>query len=263
MKETFYFTHDYNARSDEKIKKLIRKHWMVWYWLFWSIVEDLYQNANALRLDCEWIAFDMRVDEKVVQSILYDFDLFIIEWDIFGSKSVETRLLERDSKSSKARESARKRWDKKDANALRTESECNAIKEKKEKEKKEKEIIIPMEWEQALEVIEEFWDKEINNITEVIKWQVEFLWLIYKKWSRERERAKNILTWKDFWQVCEKANMSRIEFCKSIIYMSSKLDFWNGKIYNSETLYKHYAQVYNEAVNLKAKKQKDTSLITF
>ena len=57
--------------------------------------------------------------------------------------------------------------------------------------------------------------------------------------------------------------MSRIEFCKSIIYMSSKLDFWNGKINNAETLYKHYAQVYNEAVNLKAKKQKDTSLITF
>jgi len=115
-------------------------------------------------------------------------------------------------------------------------------------------------WEQALENKS---DPDINNIIEVIKWQVEFLWLIYKKWSRERERAKNILTWKDFWQVCEKANMSRIEFCKSIIYMSSKLDFWNGKIYNSETLYKHYAQVYNEAVNLKAKKQKDTSLITF
>lgn len=116
-------------------------------------------------------------------------------------------------------------------------------------------------WEQALVVAK--WNTDINELLETIKWQVEFLWLIYKKWSRERERAKNILTWKDFWQVCENANMSRIEFCKSIIYMSSKLDFWNGKIYNSETLYKHYAQVYNEAVNLKAKKQKDTSLITF
>jgi hypothetical protein len=45
--------------------------------------------------------------------------------------------------------------------------------------------------------------------------------------------------------------------------MSTKLDFWNGKINNAETLYTHYAKVYNEAVNLKAKKQKDTSLITF
>ena len=132
---------------------------------------------------------------------------------------------------------------------------------KEYKENKENNIdTTTVVWEQALENKS---DPDINNIIEVIKWQVEFLWLIYKKWSRERERAKNILTWKDFWQVCEKANMSRIEFCKSIIYMSSKLDFWNGKINNAETLYKHYAQVYNEAVNLKAKKQKDTSLITF
>ena len=139
MKETFYFTHDYNARSDEKIKKLIRVHWMLWYWIFWSIIEDLYQNANALRTDYDSIAYDMRVNENIIKSIINDFDLFIIEWDIFGSKSVETRLLERDAKSSKARESARKRWEKKDANALRTDSECNAIKEKKEKKKKEKE----------------------------------------------------------------------------------------------------------------------------
>jgi hypothetical protein len=139
-------------------------------------------------------------------------------------------------------------------------SDCRVEESRVEYNRIEKNTIV---WEQALEVIEEFWDKEINNIIEVIKWQVEFLWLIYKKGTRERERAKNILTWKDFWQVCEKANMSRIEFCKSIIFMSSKLDFWNWKIYNSETLYKHYAQVYNEAVNLKAKKQKDTSLITF
>lgn len=154
MKETFYFTHDYNARSDEKIKKLIRKHWMEWYWLFWSIIEDLYQNANALRMDCEWIAFDMRVEEDIVKSVINDFDLFVIEWDIFGSKSVETRLLERDEKSSKARDSARKRWEKKDANALRTQSDGNAIKEKKRKEKKEKETGNAVMLEEKIQILE-------------------------------------------------------------------------------------------------------------
>lgn len=113
------------------------------------------------------------------------------------------------------------------------------------------------EWEQALEVIppkkeiEEFGDRNINELLETIKGQVEFLWLIYKKWRYERERAKNILTGKEFWEICEKTNMSRIEFCKSIIYTSSLLTFWNGKINNAETLYKHYAQVYNDAVNKK------------
>lgn len=109
-------------------------------------------------------------------------------------------------------------------------------------------------WEQALvvtnEIIkEEHGDPEINNILETIKEQVEFLWFIYKKWSHEKERAQNILTGKEFWDICEKSNLSRVEFCKSIIFISSKLDFWNGKIYNAETLYKNYAMVYNTAMS--------------
>ncbi len=119
------------------------------------------------------------------------------------------------------------------------------------------------EWEQALELVKDFWNLEINELLDTIKGQVEFLWLIYKKGKYERERAKNILTGKEFWEICEKASMSRIEFCKQILFVSSNLSFWNGKIYNAETIYKHYAQVYNEAVNIKAKKQKDTSLIVF
>ena len=49
--------------------------------------------------------------------------------------SIERRLNERKEKSRKAKESASYRWN--NANALRIDSECNAIKEKKVKEKKE------------------------------------------------------------------------------------------------------------------------------
>ena len=140
-KDTFYFSHDYNARSDEKVKLLIRKHGILGYGVYWAIVEDLYNNANALRMDCEGIAFDLRVDEKVVKSIINEFDLFVIDGDEFGSMSVQRRLDERDAKSKKARASAKKRWSEKskeDANALQTHSERNAIKERKGKEIKEK-----------------------------------------------------------------------------------------------------------------------------
>ena len=44
MKDTFYFPHDYNSRTDEKIKLLIRKHGIEGYGIFWAIVEDLYNN---------------------------------------------------------------------------------------------------------------------------------------------------------------------------------------------------------------------------
>lgn len=132
-KETYYFSHDYSARSDVKIKKLLMKLGAQGYGLFWMLVEDLYNNANELPTDYDSIAFDMRVDKKIVESVINDFDLFIIKDSYFGSKSIETRLDQRAEKSSKARESAYARWNK-DANALQTQSDSNAIKERKGKE---------------------------------------------------------------------------------------------------------------------------------
>ena len=139
-KDTFYFSHDYNARNDEKIKRLIRKHGMIGYGIFWSIVEDLYNNANALRTDYEGIAYDLRSDCDIVASVVNDFDLFIFNGDFFGSNSVQERLDQRNIKSESARKSASYRWE--NANALQTQSEGNAKKERKGKEIKGKEIKI-------------------------------------------------------------------------------------------------------------------------
>ena len=136
---SFYFSHDYNARNDEKVKKLLRVHGMVGYGVFWAIIEDLYNNANAMQLDCDGIAFDLRVDKEVVKSVIFDFELFEIKDIIFASSSVQRRLNERNNKSVKARESAFKRWNKYDidANALHSECEPNAIKERKGNKGKE------------------------------------------------------------------------------------------------------------------------------
>jgi uncharacterized phage protein (TIGR02220 family) len=147
MKETFYFSHDYNTRTDPKIKRLLQKHGILGYGIFWALVEDLYQNANALPTDYESIAYDLRTECELVKSIVNDFDLFKIIGDTFQSLSIERRLVERSEKSNKAKVSANARWNKvkdanafnKDANALLMQSDSNAIKESKEKESKEKE----------------------------------------------------------------------------------------------------------------------------
>lgn len=141
-KDTFYFSHDYNTRSDIKVKDLIAEHGMLGYGIFWSIIEDLYNNANALPTKYKTIAYELRVDESVVSSVINDFDLFTMEDGFFGSLSVQRRLDERSEKSINARKSALKRWERKgnDANALQSESAPNAIKERKGKERKEKEI---------------------------------------------------------------------------------------------------------------------------
>lgn len=140
-KDTFYFSHDYNSRTDRKIKKLLVEHGMAGYGVYWSIVEDLYNNANALPMDYKSIAFDLRVKEDLVKSVINDFGFFVFDSDVFGSTSIERRLDERNSKSVKARQSANKRWGKSEgnANALQSESEPNAIKDSIVKNKKGKE----------------------------------------------------------------------------------------------------------------------------
>ena len=144
-KETFYFSHDYNARSDERIRRLLWKHGMVGYGLFWAIVEDLYQNDNKLKVEFESLSYHYHVEIDVLKSVINDFELFVFQDDFFGSLSVQKRIDERNSKSLKARESIKYRWKKDDeyernTNVIRTSEGRNTIKESKVKESKVKDI---------------------------------------------------------------------------------------------------------------------------
>jgi len=140
MKETFYFSHDYTAQEDDKIKKLLYKLKWEGYGLYWAIIEALYLNEGKIEYDCERIAFELRTDEEKIKSVINDFKLFQVASNFVTSRSVTRRLNQRKSKSEKARKSAMVRWEISDANALHTLSDRNAIKERKGKENKGKEI---------------------------------------------------------------------------------------------------------------------------
>lgn len=170
MKDSFYFSHDYIARNDPKIKKLIMKHGMGGYGIFWAIIEDLYQNTNVLRLEYDSISFDLRTDVDTVKSIINDFDLFTINEDSFSSMSVQRRLEEREQKSIKARKSISSRWNnvKENTNVIRNEYERNTIKEKK---RKEKENIISINTYKEGDFVEKEFstpEPEIENLTLVL-----------------------------------------------------------------------------------------------
>jgi len=145
MKETFYFSHDYNTRNDVKIKKLIAKHGYIAYGLFWALIEELYNNENSLPLDYELLSYDLRADDELLKSILNDFDLFYNDGNFFGSNSVKKRLEKRKEKSEKAKRSVEKRWNKynknqpDNTNVLQEDEKRNTIKERKGKESKIKE----------------------------------------------------------------------------------------------------------------------------
>lgn len=140
MKDTFYFTHDYNARSDRKLIAVMMKHGISGIGCFWCVVEMLYEEGGYIACnEYERIAFELRTSENVIRAVIEDFDLFKINDGFFFSESIIERLKNRTEKSDKARKSVEARWDnhRKKSEDIRTQYERNTIKERKEEERKE------------------------------------------------------------------------------------------------------------------------------
>jgi len=146
MKETFYFSHDSNAREDPKIVAMRSVYgWegYGWYWLLIEMMRD--QQDYCLDLSGKYVfnafALQMHCTEEKAKQFITDciegFDLFESDGDSFWSNSLIRRMEKKEEKSQKARQSANARWNKKsDANAMQTQCDTNAIKENKVKESK-------------------------------------------------------------------------------------------------------------------------------
>lgn len=144
MKESFYFKHDYNARSDERILRLRRNYPDgSGYGIFWMLVEKLAESSEArLKLsNIEDIAFDMQIPCDRIADVINKYDLFKIEGDYFWSPRLISDLQERDEKSKKAKLAAKTRWDK-EAKLMQTHSKRNTDamqgEERRGEERKEK-----------------------------------------------------------------------------------------------------------------------------
>lgn len=139
-KDAFYFSHDGNARNDEKLLAVRMKYKWEGYGLFWAIVEKLRETTNyVLSKDYNLIAFDLRCNASLIKSIIEDFGLF--DFTDCGKFFYSERLLSdmkiKEEKSNKARESVGLRWSKtliskgKNTNVLQSKNESNTKKEKK------------------------------------------------------------------------------------------------------------------------------------
>lgn len=135
-----YFSHDVNARNDAKLIKVLMRLGQAGKGVYWDLVEMLHEQDGHLMLsDCESYAFALRTDCAVINSLITDFDLFEHDGVRFWSDSALRRIDQRNEKSVKAKESAAKRWgnSERNANAMRTHCDGNAIKEIKERKGKE------------------------------------------------------------------------------------------------------------------------------
>lgn len=189
MKE--YFSHDFNARNDRKMVRLMMAHGMEGVGVYWCIVEMLYEEQGRLmRSECERIAFELRVQCDLVESVIADFGLFESDANAFWSASVDRRIQAQINVREGAKKAAASRWEKyknqavteENATAMQTHSERNANKEKKSKVKESKIYIEKAQTKEA------FWD-EIENKGLLIYPQ-EMLKSFFNYWSETNAKGK-------------------------------------------------------------------------
>lgn len=134
-KQSYWFSHDYNASSDPKMVKLKRSMGHEGIGIYWEIVELLYSEGGKLFINSfDDYAFTMHTTVDKLSKVVSNFDLFKNDSIVFWSDSVNKRLALREEKSEKAKRAVNKRW--KNTNVLPPQNEPNTIKEKKRKEKK-------------------------------------------------------------------------------------------------------------------------------
>lgn len=117
-----YFSHDSNARNDDKILSLRMRHGWEGYGLYWALIERMREAANyACVCDYNVVAYDLRTDAAKIKSIIEDYGLFAFEAGTDGRKYVYSESLRRrmrvadeaaKTKSEAARKAVVKRWER-------------------------------------------------------------------------------------------------------------------------------------------------------
>lgn len=82
QKTTNYFSHDSNARNDEKLLNLRIHHGAAGYGVYFMLLERLREDKNYMSAkDYNMLAFDLRVDASLVKAVVEKYGLFVFTDD--------------------------------------------------------------------------------------------------------------------------------------------------------------------------------------
>lgn len=149
MKETFYFSHDYEPLSDPKLSALVGEFAAAGYGLYWRIVEMMHQESEHKLPHKKYIYSSLAQqmltsDEQVEALITYAIEvceLFESDGEFFWSnrvyRNLEKRAEIRAKRSKAGKISAEKRKKATNVQQVLTGVEHNPTKESKVKEIKE------------------------------------------------------------------------------------------------------------------------------
>ncbi len=251
-KSQSYFSHDSNARNDEKVISVRMKYGMEGYGIYFGIIERLRECADYKCVkDYNIIAFDLRVDANKIKSVIEDFGLFVFTDDgkYFYSGSFIKRMepLEnlREQRRLAGLKSAEKRAKKKEESTT-VERPLNekATKKSKVKESKVKENIYMSEI------------SEIPDDNPFLKISYEF-WCLFRSITLEAkskptilDKAK-ILDWVNTTRLMLKnKELSEDELRKIYLWLkqrkSKSAKFWATNIKSMSGLREHAPQLLEQ-----------------
>lgn len=115
MRKSYYFPHDYNARTNPKLLKVLMGMGVAGIGIYWCVVEQLYEQDGRMPLDgIGTIAFQLHVEEDQVQDLVRNYGLFENDGTDFWSEGVNERIAKMQDKSLKRSKAGilgnEKRW---------------------------------------------------------------------------------------------------------------------------------------------------------
>lgn len=114
-KEKPYFKHDFKARENEKLKRVIFKHGYAGIGIYWCLIEMLYEHQGYLSTkdeDMDMLAYELRIEKEVLFDIIENYELFKKDKNRFYSEKVLERISDMQLKSIVNSQNIKKRWDK-------------------------------------------------------------------------------------------------------------------------------------------------------
>ena len=210
-KEAYYFSHDANARNDEKVLMLRAEHGLEGYGIFWILIEMMFESSDTClcHSKIKGIAVSCNIDITVLESVIntcIEEKLFDSDGEVFYSDSLikrKAKYLDIKTKKSEAgKKGMAKRWE--NHNSVITDGNSVITKDNKGKESKGKESKQDIPYKDIVDHLNQLSDSKYKynsrKTQESIKARFnegftlqDFLSVIQKKseeWKHSKDMAK-------------------------------------------------------------------------
>lgn len=230
-KDAYYFSHDANARNDEKVLMLRAEHGMEGYGIYWALLEMMFESTDTtLSHDkLRGLSVSYNVDITLLESVIntcISERLFVSDGEKFWSESLLRRKGKfqdlKKKRSEAGKKGMAKRWsnqtsdntvitnDNKDITSEGTDiTKNNKGKEKKVKESKVNKIkykdYVSMTSEQYEKLLEQFGESGTEERMENLnlykgstgkKYKDDYLTIL--AWERKNKKNKKQVSKEDF-----------------------------------------------------------------